>query len=112
VMNDQPGAPESDGRYAGSSSVRRWLVILVAITYAGYLALLVTSDLSRVAPLGFRASFTSGYMMIEDVVPGSIASRAGLRVGDRIAHANGQSIEGGATGSGCVFISTRSRLSR
>jgi len=66
------------------------------MTYAGYLALLLTCDLLRIAPLGFRAAFASRSMIIEDVLPRSIAARAGLRVGDRIAQANGQVVEGGS----------------
>ena len=33
-------------------------------------------------------------MIVGEVQPGSPAARADLRVGDRVAHANGQAIEG------------------
>ena len=55
----------SDVVVTPSGSVRasralRWSVAVVAVAYVGYLALLVTCDLRRVAPLGFIPVFEPG----------------------------------------------------
>ena len=71
-----------------------WGIALVAAAHVGYLALLLTCDLLRIAPLGFVPQFEPGSMIVGDVQPGSPASGADLRVGDRVARANGQAIEG------------------
>ena len=70
-----------------------WGIALVAAAHVAYLVLLLTCDILRVSPLGFVARFEPG-MIVGDVQPGSPAARADLRVGDRVAHANGQPIEG------------------
>ena len=65
-----------------------------ALAYAGYLALLVTCDLRRVPPLGFRAGFLDDSMTVESVAADSLASRGGLQPGDRVLRAGGQEIRG------------------
>ena len=94
MIKDEPGGRALPGGPSGASTARGWTLAVVAAAYVAYLALLVTCDLLRIAPLGFRATFESGSMIVEDVLPGSIASRAGLRLGDRITQANGQIVEG------------------
>jgi hypothetical protein len=89
----------SDVVVTPSGSVRasrtlRWSVAVVAVAYIGYLALLVTCDLRRVAPFGFVPLFKPDAIFIADVQPDSIAARAGLQAGDRIRRANGQVLEG------------------
>jgi S1-C subfamily serine protease len=89
----------SDVVVTPSGSVRasrtlRWSVAVVAVAYIGYLALLVTCDLRRVAPFGFVPLFKPDAIFIPDVQPDSIAARAGLQAGDRIRRANGQVLEG------------------
>ena len=79
-----------------ASSAVRWAVAVVAVAYVGYLALLVTCDLRRVAPLGFVPKFEPGAVFVANLQPASIGARAGLQAGDRIRRANGQILEGHA----------------
>jgi eukaryotic-like serine/threonine-protein kinase len=69
-----------------------WGIALVAAAHVGYLALLFTSDLLRISPIGFAGRFTAGSMIVADVQPGSTAALSGLQVGDRVTRANGQTI--------------------
>ena len=71
-----------------------WAIGLVALAHVGYLALLIACDLLRIGPLGFVARFEPTSMIVGDVEAGSSAAAAGLRVGDRVAHANGQVVGG------------------
>jgi hypothetical protein len=71
-----------------------WGIALIAAAHVGYLALLLTCDLLRVTPLGFAARFEPASMTVAALHPGSAAAGAGLLVGDRIARANGQVVEG------------------
>ena len=82
-------------RRRASAGVRYGLAV-AAVAYVGYLALLVTCDLLRVAPLGFVPRYQGGEVTLAQVQPFSIAERAGLRPGDRIRQANGQTLERGA----------------
>ena len=66
----------------------------MAVAYVGYLALLVTCDLQRVAPLGFVPHFERDGVIVSQLQSGSIGARAGLRAGDVIRRANGQVLEG------------------
>ena len=68
-------------------------VAVVAVAYVGYLALLVTCDLRRVAPLGFIPLFEPGRVVVGQLEPDSIGARAGLQAGDRLKRANGQVLE-------------------
>ena len=61
--------------------------------YIGYLALLVTCDLRRVAPPGFVPVFEAGVVTVAQLQPDAIGARAGLRTGDRLRRANGQALE-------------------
>ena len=54
-------------------------VAVVAAAYVGYLALLVTCDLRRVAPLGFIPLFEPGRVVVGQLQADSIGARAGLR---------------------------------
>ena len=67
---------------------------VVGLAYVGYLALLVTCDLRRVAPLGFIPLFEPGRVVVGQLQPDSIGARAGLHAGDRLTRANGQVLEG------------------
>lgn len=78
-----------------SAGVRYGLAV-AAVAYVGYLALLVTCDLLRVAPLGVVPRYQRGEVTLAQLQPFSIAHRAGLRPGDRIRQANGQTLERGA----------------
>jgi hypothetical protein len=69
-------------------------IAVVAVAYVGYLALLVTCDLRRVAPPGFIPLFESRGVIVGQLQAGSIGARAGLQAGDRIRQANGQVLEG------------------
>ena len=68
-------------------------VAVVAVAYVGYLALLVTCDLRRVAPLGFIPLFEPGRVVVGQLQADSIGARAGLQAGDRLKRANGQVLE-------------------
>jgi hypothetical protein len=70
----------------------RWSLAIVAVSYAAYLALLITSDLLRVVPLGFVPEFDAGRVIVSSVQPDSVASREGLLPGDLIVRANGQTL--------------------
>jgi eukaryotic-like serine/threonine-protein kinase len=81
------------GAVRASIHVRFGLIVL-AVAYSGYLALLVTCDLLRVGSLGFVPRFDSWSVTVASVQPGSAAESGGLRPGDRIVRANRQIIEG------------------
>ena len=66
----------------------------MAVAYVGYLALLVTCDLQRVAPLGFVPQFERDGVIVSQLQSGSIGAHAGLQAGDVIRRANGQVLEG------------------
>ena len=87
-----PGpTPHGSGAYA-LRHIRVWALATIAVAYTAYLGLLLTCDLMRVTPLGFRARFEPGSMIVEAVQPGSVADRAGLLVGDRLRRAGDQEI--------------------
>ena len=68
-------------------------LVVAAAAYTGYLALLITCDLRRVAPLGFAPHFDATGATVAGLQPESIGSLAGLRPGDRIIQANGQVVQ-------------------
>ncbi len=68
----------------------------VGLAYVGYLALLITCDLWKVAPIGFVPIFDDAGVIVGQLQSGSIGARAGLRAGDRLRRANGQILEGQA----------------
>lgn len=76
----------------GPALVRGSLAV-AAVAYVGYLSLLITCDLRRVAPLGFAPRFGANGATIAVVQPGSIGSLAGLQPGDRITRASGQILQ-------------------
>jgi hypothetical protein len=78
---------------ARASGVVGPALVVAAVAYGGYLALLVTCDLRRVAPLGFAPRFANGAVTVPGVERDSIAARAGLLAGDRIFRANGQELQ-------------------
>ncbi|HUE85434.1 MAG TPA: protein kinase [Vicinamibacterales bacterium] len=92
MANDDRGSNIPLGS-ARSSAAVRWGVSVAAVAYIAYLALLITCDLLRVAPLGFVPRFDRGAVLVEHVDADSIAARHDLRPGDRITRANGQLLE-------------------
>ena len=76
--------------FPSRSIVARLSVAVVAVAYVGYLALLVTCDLRRVAPPGFIPLFEPGRVVVGQLEADSIGARAGLHAGDRLKRANGQ----------------------
>ena len=66
---------------------------MAAAVYVVYLALLITCDILRVAPLGFVPHFERGRVTVHNLIPGSAAAQAGLREGDRIVRVDGQVLE-------------------
>jgi hypothetical protein len=87
VVNDRE-SPTTFESHRSSIAVR-WAVAATAAAYVGYLALLVTCDLFRVAP-PFVPLFHPGDVVLARVVPGSDAARGGLQSGDRIRRVSGQ----------------------
>ena len=85
--------PQVTGPF-GRWTAARLGIAVVAVAYVGYLALLVTCDLQRVAPLGFVPQFERDGVIVSQLQSGSIGARAGLRAGDFIRRANGQVLEG------------------
>src|SRR3984893_11104294 len=67
-------------------------VLLVGTAFLGYWALLVYCDVWRPAPLGLRLSADAGHLLVDNVIAGGLAERAGLRAGDRIASFDGHPI--------------------
>jgi hypothetical protein len=68
-------------------------VLVVAVSFVGYWALLVYCDLWRPLPLGLILSFDAERVAVVDVVPGSAAARAGFEAGDLLS-ASGAPING------------------
>jgi len=95
VAEDHRGSTLSSARVRPGALVRVGLSV-VAVAYAGYLALLITCDLLRVAPFGLGLRFDGSAVTIERVDADSPAARSGLLAGDRIARANGQVVQGPA----------------
>jgi hypothetical protein len=71
----------------------RTAIVVLSAAYVGYLVLLVTCDLRRVAPLGFVPRYERGGVTVGQLPPDSIAARAGIRTGDRLTRAAGQVLE-------------------
>jgi hypothetical protein len=69
-------------------------VLLVGTAFLGYWALLVYCDVWRPVPLGLRLSARAGGVLVDDVIAGGPAQRAGLRAGDRIASFDGHPLAG------------------
>ena len=69
-----------------------WLMALAASFFV-YFFLLLYCDLVRPVNAGFKMEPSpDGYVLVTDVVPGTAATRAGLKVGDRIVSFNGSRI--------------------
>src|SRR6202035_3268512 len=69
-------------------------VLVVAVAFLGYWALLVYCDVWRPSPLGLRLSADAGHLVVDNVIAGGPAQRAGLRAGDRIASFDGHPLAG------------------
>jgi hypothetical protein len=69
-----------------------WWVVTCAAAFLGYYALLIYSDIGRPAAAGVTLRVDASGLMVQALVPGSPADRAGLRVGDRVRAANGHAI--------------------
>jgi len=93
VGNNERSPPALAGTSVRASGVVRCGIGLAAVSYVGYLALLVTCDLRKIAPLGFAPRFEHGAVTIPHIAQDSIAAGAGLLVGDRLKRANGQELQ-------------------
>ena len=93
VKDNAQGTPAGQFR---KWTATRLVIALLAAAYIGYLALLITCDLRRVASLGFVPVFEAGVVTVDQLEPDSIGARAGLQAGDRLRRANGQVLEGPA----------------
>jgi len=85
--------PGTFGESDRSFSAIRIGLAVAACAYIGYLGLLVTCDLLRVAPPGFVPLFRQDAVVVSSVEPGSSGARGGLQSGDRIRRANGQVLQ-------------------
>src|SRR5262245_12550851 len=94
VATDARASPSTQTTHTGIGG--RAGIEIVAASYVAYLALLVTCDVRRVAPIGFVPSFQTSGVIVTQVQPESPAASAGLFAGDRIKRANGQVLEGPA----------------
>src|ERR1700687_373082 len=74
--------------------LRQLGVLLVGTAFLGYWALLVYCDVWRPSPLGLRLSAPPGHLLVDEVIAGGPAQRAGLRAGDRIASFDGHPLAG------------------
>jgi hypothetical protein len=92
VETSSPGSfgTESPGR--GVAALIRVGIAVIAAAHVLYLALLLVCDVLRVGPRGFVPQFEGERVTVSDVAPGSPAARAGIRGGDRIENANGQTL--------------------
>lgn len=77
----------------GSRYFVRTGIAVAGAVYVLYLALLITCDVLRVAPLGFVPRFERGRVTVHNLAPGSTAAHAGLLEGDRIVRINGQVLD-------------------
>jgi S1-C subfamily serine protease len=68
--------------------------LLVGTAFLGYWALLVYCDVWRPSPLGLRLSTDAGHVLVDDVIAGGPAQRAGVRAGDRITSFDGHPLAG------------------
>lgn len=69
-------------------------VLVVAVAFLGYWALLVYCDIWRPSPLGMRLRASADRVLVDAVTSGGPAQRAGLRAGDHIASSDGHPIGG------------------
>jgi len=92
-VETQDPLPSGNGRTTGSRRLVRFGIALAGGVYVVYLALLITCDILRVAPLGFVPRFDRGRVIVWSLASGSTAARAGLVEGDRIVRIDGQVLE-------------------
>jgi serine/threonine-protein kinase len=69
-------------------------VLVLAAAFLEYSALLVYCDVWRPSPLGMRLSVNDGRLLVDEVMSGGSAQRAGLRAGDHITSAEGHPLGG------------------
>jgi hypothetical protein len=69
-------------------------VLVLAAAFLGYSALLVYCDVWRPSPLGMRLSVNDGRLLVDEVMAGGAAGRAGLLAGDRIISTDGHPLRG------------------
>jgi hypothetical protein len=86
----EPGVLET----AQTFPVHKWLLVLVAAAYVGYLGLLITCDALRVEPHGIVPEFRSDAVLVQGVEAGSAAERTGLLPHDQLLRVNGQELLG------------------
>jgi Protein kinase domain/PDZ domain len=69
----------------------RWLVAAL-LPFLGYFLVLLVCDLRRPQAWGAALTIAPGGLFVGAVDPGSIAGRAGLRAGDRVATVDGRTV--------------------
>jgi hypothetical protein len=67
-------------------------VLVLAVAFLGYWALLAYCDVWRPSPLGMRLRASADRVLVDDVVSGGPAQRAGLRAGDHLVSSDGHPI--------------------
>ncbi len=76
---------------AAPAASHRWLVAAL-LPFLAYFLVLLVCDLRRPQDWGAALTVTPGGLLVSAVEPGSIAERAGLRAGDRLATVDGQTV--------------------
>ena len=71
-----------------------WWLYLVAVSFLGFFALEIYTDVWGPWWIGFRSDYSNGSMLLREVSPDEAGARAGLRPGDRIVALEGISIHG------------------
>ena len=76
---------------AAPAAAHRWLVAAL-LPFLAYFLVLLICDLRRPQDWGAALTVTPGALVVSAVEPGSVAKRAGLRVGDRLATVDGRTV--------------------
>jgi eukaryotic-like serine/threonine-protein kinase len=69
-----------------------WWLFVLAASYLAYFGLLLHSDFLRLEPPGVLVAFRSGGMMLQQVMAGSAAAKAGLQSGDIVVSVGGRQL--------------------
>jgi hypothetical protein len=69
-----------------------WWMLVLAVGFTSYYGLLLYSDITRPEPPGFVLGIDPAGLVVHAVAPSSRAADAGMRVGDRVARADGHPV--------------------